>query len=144
MPEAQQELEYVLSNNANNINALIALSRVHLARKNVTAAGKLLESAVARGIADAKIYSMLASVYQTAGYPENAIPAMRLAIEKDSNNETYKIQYGLLLIDSKAPAAAVIRIEEAIKDFPKIGTAAASAWNGAFHYRKIERGAGGF
>ncbi len=117
--EAQKELEFILAGDADNIKALVVLSQVYLAQKNVPAAGKLLESAVARGISDGKIYLALSEVYQAAGYPENAIPAMRLAIDKDKKNESYRIRYGLLLIDSKAPAAAVIRIEEAIKDFPK-------------------------
>lgn len=117
--EAQKELEFILAADADNRKALVALSKVYLARKNVSAAGKLLESAVARGISDGEIFLALAEVYQAAGYPENAIPAMRLAIEKDPKNESYRIRYGLLLIDSKAPAAAAIRIEEAIRDFPK-------------------------
>ncbi len=119
LSEAQQELEFVLAGDADNIKALVILSQVYLAQKNIPAAGKLLESAVARGIVAGEIYAALAEVYQAAGRPENAIPAMRLAIEKEPNNESHRIRYGLLLIDSKAPAAAVIRIEEAIKVFPK-------------------------
>ena len=117
--EAERELNAVLAADANNVDALVFSARVFVAQKNIAAAGKLLESAVARGLTDAKIYAALSQVYQAAGYPENAIPAMRLAIEKDPANEDYRIRYGLLLIDSKAPAAAVIRLEEAIKDFPK-------------------------
>ncbi len=117
--EAQKELEFIQAGDADNIEALVLLSKVYLAQKNLSAAGKLLESAVARGTTDGKIYFALAEIYQTAGYLENAIPAMRMAIEKEPNNESYRLRYGLLLIDSKAPAAAVIRINEAIKDFPK-------------------------
>ena len=117
--EARQELENVLAENADNISAIVLLSRVYAEQKNIPAAGKLLESAVARGLTDAKIYAALAEVYGAAGYPENAIPAMRLAIEKEPNDESWRIRYGLLLIDSNAAAAAAIRIEEAIKDFPK-------------------------
>ncbi len=122
--EAQKELEFILAGDADNIEALVLLSKVYLAQKNLSAAGKLLESAAARGTTargttEGKIYFALAEIYQTAGYLENAIPAMRLAIEKEPYNESYRLRYGLLLIDSKAPAAAVIRINEAIKDFPK-------------------------
>ena len=117
--EAQKELEFILAGDADNIKTLVVLSKVYLAQNNTLAAGKLLESAVARGMTDGKIYLALAEVYQAAGYPENAIPAMRLAIEKEPNNESYRIKYGFLLIDSKAPAAAIIRIEESIKNFPK-------------------------
>ncbi|HEX8733922.1 MAG TPA: tetratricopeptide repeat protein [Pyrinomonadaceae bacterium] len=116
--EARQEFEYILANDAGNINALVLLSKVYLQRKDIRAAGKLLESAVARGISDARIYAALADVYQTGGYMENAIPAMRLAIEKEPKNDFYRARYGLLLIDSKAPAAAIIRLNEALKEFP--------------------------
>ncbi|HEX8246714.1 MAG TPA: tetratricopeptide repeat protein [Pyrinomonadaceae bacterium] len=118
LDEARQEFEYILARDADNINALILLSRVYLQRKDIRAAGKLLESAVARGIADAKIYAALSDVYQSGGYMENAIPAMRLAIEKEPKNDFYRARYGLLLIDSKAPAAAIIRLNEALKEFP--------------------------
>ncbi|HEX8367983.1 MAG TPA: tetratricopeptide repeat protein [Pyrinomonadaceae bacterium] len=118
LDEAQQEFEYILARDADNINALILLSKVYLQRKDIRAAGKLLESAVARGTGDAKIYAALADVYQSGGYMENAIPAMRLAIDKDPKNEFYRARYGLLLIDSKAPAAAIIRLNEALREFP--------------------------
>ncbi|HEY0049945.1 MAG TPA: tetratricopeptide repeat protein [Pyrinomonadaceae bacterium] len=118
LDEARQEFEYILACDADNINALILLSKVYLQQKNIRAAGKLLESAVARGIGDAKIYAALADVYQSGGYMENAIPAMRLAIEKEPKNDFYRARYGLLLIDSKAPAAAIIRLNEALKEFP--------------------------
>jgi type IV pilus assembly protein PilF len=116
--EARQEFEYILARDAGNINALVLLSKVYLQRKDIRAAGKLLESAVARGLSDARIYAALADVYQSGGYMENAIPAMRLAIEKDPKNDFYRARYGLLLIDSKAPAAAIIRLTEALKEFP--------------------------
>jgi tetratricopeptide (TPR) repeat protein len=43
---------------------------------------------------------------------------MRLAIERDSKNEQYRYRYGMLLIDTKTPAAAVIRLKEAVNEFP--------------------------
>ncbi len=116
--EARQELEFVLANDAENVDALILLSRVYRQQKDFPAAVRILEAATARGISDGKVYYALSEVYQAGGFVENAIPAMRLAIEKEPNNEAYRLRYGLLLIDSKAPAAAVIRIEEAIKEFP--------------------------
>lgn len=119
LPEAAQELKFVLASNPDDVQAIVVLSKVLTAEKNIKEAGKLLESAVARDLADAEIYQALAEVYQAAGYPENAIPAMRLAVEKSPQTESYRIRYGLLLIDSKAPAAAVIRTEEALKIFPK-------------------------
>jgi Tfp pilus assembly protein PilF len=122
--EARQELESVLSNENQNVNALILLSKVFLQQKNIRGAGRLLESAVAGGLDDAKIYLALAEVYEAGGYPENAIPAMRRAIAKEPKNDFYRSRYGLLLVNSKAPAAAVVRIEEALKEFPN----SASLW----------------
>lgn len=116
--EARQEFQYILTGDADNINALILLSKVYLQQKDVRAAGRLLEAAVARGVSDARIYAALADVYQSGGYMENAIPAMRLAIEKEPKNDFYRARYGLLLVDSKAPAAAIIRLSEALVEFP--------------------------
>ena len=119
LAEARQELELMLATDADNTKALVILAQVYLAQKDIPAAGKLLESAIVRGQTDGEIYMALAQIYQAANRPENAIPAMRLAIEKSPTNELFRVRYGLLLIDSKAPAAAVVRIEEAIKAFPK-------------------------
>jgi tetratricopeptide (TPR) repeat protein len=44
---------------------------------------------------------------------------MRLAIERDPKNEAYRFRYALLLIDTKAPGAAIIRLEEALPLFPR-------------------------
>ena len=122
--EAKQELESLLSIESRNVSALVLLSKVFLGQKNVPAAGRLLESAVAGGLDDAKIYFALAEVYEAGGYPENAIPAMRRAIAKEPKNDFYRSRYGLLLVNSKAPAAAIVRIEEALKEFPD----SASLW----------------
>lgn len=116
--EARKELESILSNDNQNVTALILLSKVYTQQKNIPAAGRLLESAVAGGLDDARIYVALAEVYEAGGYFENAIPAMRRAIEKEPKNEFYRSRYGLLLVNSKAPAAAIIRLEEALKEFP--------------------------
>lgn len=117
--EAVQELAAAVALDGANVQALILLSRAYLGKKDVKNAGKTLESAVANGIEDAKIYAALAEVYQAGGFIENAIPAMRLAIEKDPTSEIYRARYGMLLIDTKAPAAAIIRLNEAVKIFPK-------------------------
>lgn len=116
--EAVAELEAAFAVAPNDINVVVSLSRAYLARKDIKNAGRTLEAAVSRGVDDARIYAALAYVYEAGGYYENAIPAMRLAIERDSRNESYRFRYGLLLVDTKAPAAAVIRLTEAIKDFP--------------------------
>ena len=116
--EAVAELSAALAIDSSNVEALVALSRAHLRRKDVPSAGRALEAALSRGLEDARIYAALADVYEAGGYFENAIPAMRLAIARDPKNESYHVRYGLLLNDTKAPAAAVIRLEEALKEFP--------------------------
>jgi Tfp pilus assembly protein PilF len=117
--EATTELNAAIALDPSNIDALIALSRAHLKRKDIKSAGRALESAVARGVDSARVYAALADVYEAGGYVENAIPAMRLAIARDPRNESYRLRYGLLLNDTKAPAAAVIRVREALKEFPE-------------------------
>ena len=64
------------------------------------------------------IYAALAEVYEAGGRYENAIPAMRLAVQRDPQNEAYHFRYGLLLTDSHAPAAGILRLQEALKQFP--------------------------
>jgi Tfp pilus assembly protein PilF len=99
------------------ITTYLKLAQVLMA-KDIRAAGRTLETAVASGIDDAKIYAALADVYQADGHYENAIPAMRLAVQRDPRNESYHFRYGLLLIDSHAPGAGIVRLQEALKQFP--------------------------
>lgn len=116
--EAETELLAALSLDATNVEAIMRLARVYLARKDLPAAGRTLEGAVARGVDAAPIYALLAEVYEQSGHMENAIPAMRLAIQRDPQSEKYRFAYGVLLTNAYAPAAAVIRLEEALKMFP--------------------------
>jgi Tfp pilus assembly protein PilF len=117
--EAAQELTAAVASEPSNADAVIALALAHLKRKDIPSAGRTLEGAVARGLDTAPVYAALAEVYEAGGYVENAIPAMRLAIARDPKNETYRLRYGLLLNDTKAPAAAVIRLREALQEFPR-------------------------
>jgi Tfp pilus assembly protein PilF len=117
--EAIEELSAVASADSNNVSVLLLLARAHLMRKDIPAAGRTLESAVARGLQEAPIYAALADIYEMSGHVENAIPAMRLAIERDPKNEFYRFRYGMLLTDTKAPGAAVIRLQEALQAFPR-------------------------
>jgi tetratricopeptide (TPR) repeat protein len=116
--EAEAELTTALNLEPANAESVVYLARVYLARKDLPAAGKTLEAAVARGVEAAPVYALLAEVYEQSGHPENAIPAMRLAIQRDPISEKYRFAYGLLLTNAYAPAAAVIRLEEALKSFP--------------------------
>jgi Tfp pilus assembly protein PilF len=119
LPEAMTELSAVTALEPNNVSAILLLARAQLAARDIRAAGRTLETAVARGLQSGKIYAALADVYEQSGHVENAIPAMRLAIESDPQNEFYRFRYGMLLTDTKAPGAAVIRLQEALQTFPR-------------------------
>lgn len=116
--EAETELKAALASDSSNSDAIVFLGRVYLARNDIKSAGITLETAVAKNQATAAIYSLLAVVYEKAGRYDNAIPAMRLAINLQPDSENYRFQYGLLLTNADAPAAAVIRLDEALKTFP--------------------------
>jgi Tfp pilus assembly protein PilF len=116
--EAVLELSAAVASDPANVSVVVALSRAQLQRKDIPAAGRTLEGAIARGLNAGAVYAALADVYAAGGYIENAIPAMRLAIARDPQNEVYHFRYGLLLTDSRAPAAAIIRLQEALKEFP--------------------------
>ena len=119
LDEAITELSAATTADPANVNAIVALARAELKRKDVTTAGRTLEAAIARGLDAAPIYAALADVYDAGGYAEHAIPAMRLALARDPHNELYHFRYGMLLTDTSAPAAAVIRLQESLKEFPK-------------------------
>ena len=116
--EAILELTAALNAEPSNVETILRLGRAHLAANNIPMAGRVLEGAVARGIDNAAIYALLASVYEKSGHMEHAIPAMRLAIQKDPQSEQYRFSYGMLLISALAPDAAVIRLKEALELFP--------------------------
>jgi Tfp pilus assembly protein PilF len=118
LKEAETESSAASRLDPSNVDLILQLARVQLARTDVPAAGRTLEGAVARGVESAPLYALLAEVYEQAGHLENAIPAMRLAIQRDPQSEKYRFAYGLLLTNAYAPAAAVIRLEEALKVFP--------------------------
>ncbi|HJP92415.1 MAG TPA: tetratricopeptide repeat protein [Pyrinomonadaceae bacterium] len=118
LDEAIAELSTALASDPRNADVVVNLSRAQLLKKDFHAAGRTLESAVASGLDDAKIYAALAEVYAADGHFENAIPAMRLAVLHDPHNEVYHFRYGLLLADSHASGAGIVRLQEALKEFP--------------------------
>ncbi|HEV8188572.1 MAG TPA: tetratricopeptide repeat protein [Pyrinomonadaceae bacterium] len=118
LKEAEAELSAAVSLNPADTESVVRLARVYLARKEIHAAGRTLEAAVARGNDPAPVYALLADVYEQSGHVENAIPAMRLAIQRDPQSEKYRFAYAVLLTNSNAPGAAVIRLEEALQTFP--------------------------
>ena len=117
LQEAETELSAAVSLNPADTDSVVRLARVYLARKDLPAAGRTLEASVARGNDPAPVYALLADVYEQSGHVENAIPAMRLAIERDPQSERLRFEYAVLLTNTNAPAAAVIRLEEALKQF---------------------------
>ena len=119
LDEAVAELSTALASDPANTGVVLSLSRAQISKKDLRAAGRILEGAVARGLDDARIYAALAEVYEADGHVENAIPAMRLAVQRDPQNENYHFRYGLLLTDSHAPAAGILRLQEALKKFPR-------------------------
>lgn len=116
--EAESELSEAIAAAPSNVVAINELAHVYIALGDLPAAGRTLEGAVARGVDAAPVYALLAQVYEKSGHVENAIPAMRLAIQRDPQSEKYRFAYGLLLMNAYAPGAAVIRLEEALKTFP--------------------------
>jgi Tfp pilus assembly protein PilF len=118
LTEAEMELKAAVEVSPANADAIVHLARVYLTRQDIPGAGRTLEAAIKRGVESALVYAQLAEVYERDGHIENAIPAMRRAIARDPKNESYRFRYGLLLADAHAPAAAVIRLEEAVQEFP--------------------------
>ncbi|HEU4869243.1 MAG TPA: tetratricopeptide repeat protein [Pyrinomonadaceae bacterium] len=118
LKEAEAELTAAVYLNSADTDSVVRLARVYLARKDIPAAGRTLEASVARGNDPATVYALLADVYEQSGHVENAIPAMRLAIQRDPQSEKYRFAYAVLLTNSNAPGAAVIRLEESLQTFP--------------------------
>lgn len=116
--EAVAELSAALTADPMNPEVVIRLAKAYLALEDIPSAGRTLEGAVARKLETGPIYALLASVYEKSGHLENAIPAMRLAIQADPQSETYRFTYGMLLTSVLAPEAAVIRLNEALQLFP--------------------------
>ena len=116
--EAVVELSAAESAEPTNAETVVRLAKAYIALNDLPSAGRTLEAAVARKLETAPIYALLASVYEKSGHIENAIPAMRLAIQADPQSETYRFTYGMLLTSVLAPEAAVIRLNEALQQFP--------------------------
>ena len=102
LKEAETELTAAVSLNNADTDSVVRLARVYLARNDLPAAGRTLEASVARGNDPGPVYALLAEVYEQSGHIENAIPAMRLAIQRDPKSEKYWFDYGVLLTNSNA------------------------------------------
>jgi Tfp pilus assembly protein PilF len=117
--QGAQELQAAVASDPKNDKDVLRLARAYQQQKDFPAAGRVLEAAVARGMESAPVYASLAEVYDATGHVEHAIPAMHRAVELDPRNEAYHFRYAMLLTDSQAPQAAVIRLREALEQFPK-------------------------
>ena len=102
LKEAEAELTAAVKIEPTDQESVVRLARVYLAAKDLPAAGRTLEAAVARGMDAAPVYALLAEVYEQSGHLENAIPAMRLAIQRDPQSEKYRFDYAILLTNANA------------------------------------------
>ena len=67
LDEAELELKAALGVDASNADAVVRLARVYLARKDIPAAGRTLEAALARKVEAPAIYALLAVAYENGG-----------------------------------------------------------------------------
>jgi Tfp pilus assembly protein PilF len=116
--EAAAELAAAVGDDPSNVADIALLARAYHRQQDDASAARTLESALARGIEAPPLYAALAEISEARGEIEKAIPAMRRAIQLDPRNESYRFRYAMLLTDSSAPQAAVIRLREALSDFP--------------------------
>jgi tetratricopeptide (TPR) repeat protein len=116
--EAVAELTAAVQAVPSNPETVLRLAKSYIELRELPAAGRTLEGAIARGVETGPLYALLSTVYEKTGHIEQAIPAMRLAIEREPQSEQYRFAYGMLLTNALAPAAAVIRLEESLRHFP--------------------------
>lgn len=116
--EAQTELALALKAEPRDTKTCVMLARTYRADKKLDAAERVLNDALKSGAQNAAVYAELAEIYESSGHTEQAIPAMRRATELDQHNEAYHFRYAMMLTDTDAPQAAVIRLNEAFKIFP--------------------------
>lgn len=116
--QAIVELDAAVNGNPSDAKNIVLLARAYQQQKDLPGAGRTLESAIARGVQAAPVYAALADIYAATGHVENAIPAMHRATQLDPQSEAYRFRYAMLLTDTLAPQAAVIRLQEALSEFP--------------------------
>lgn len=116
--QAVVELDAAVDGDPSDVKNIVLLARAYQKQKDLPGAGRALESAIARGVQAAPIYAALADVYEATGHVENAIPAMLRATQLDPKSEAYRFRYAMLLTDTLAPQAAVIRLQESLSEFP--------------------------
>jgi Tfp pilus assembly protein PilF len=116
--EAQTEFALALSAEPRDTKTSVLLARAYRADSKLDAAERVLNDALKSGGQDAAVYAELAEIFELGGHAEKAIPAMRRATELDQHNEAYHFRYAMMLTDTDAPQAAVIRLNEAFKMFP--------------------------
>jgi Tfp pilus assembly protein PilF len=116
--EAVAELTAAVQAAPSNSENVIRLAKACIELRDLPGAGRTLEGAIARGVETGPIYALLSTVYEKTGHIDRAIPAMRLAIEREPQSEQRRFEYGMLLVNAMAPAAAAIRLDESLRLFP--------------------------
>jgi tetratricopeptide (TPR) repeat protein len=116
--EAVSELTAAVQSSPSNPETVLRLAKAYIELRDLPGAGRTLEAAISRGVETGPVYALLSTVYEKTGHIERAIPAMRLAIEREPQSEQRRFEYGMLLTNAMAPAAAVIRLEESLRLFP--------------------------
>jgi len=116
--EAVAELTAAVQASPSASETVLRLAKAYIELRDLPGAGRTLEAAIARGVETGPIYALLSTVYEKTGHIERAIPAMRLAIEREPQSEQRRFEYGMLLTNAMAPAAAIIRLEESLRLFP--------------------------
>ena len=117
-PEAQTELAIAHNAEPQDSKTSVLLARAYRSDKKLDAAERVLNDTLKSGTQDAAVFAELAEIFESSGHTEQAIPAMRRATELDQHNEGYHFRYAMMLTDTDAPQAAVIRLNEAFKIFP--------------------------
>ena len=107
--EAVAELTAAVQAAPSNSETVLRLAKAYIELRDLPGAGRTLEAAIARGVETGPIYALLSTVYEKTGHIDRAIPAMRLALEREPQSEQRRFEYGMLLTNAMAPAAAVIR-----------------------------------
>jgi tetratricopeptide (TPR) repeat protein len=116
--EAVAEFTAAVQAAPSNPDTVLRLAKAYIELRDLPGAGRTLEAAIAGGVDTGPIYALLSTVYEKTGHIERAIPAMRLAIEREPHSEQRRFEYGMLLTNAMAPAAAAIRLEESLRFFP--------------------------
>jgi tetratricopeptide (TPR) repeat protein len=89
--EAVTELTAAVQASPSTPETVLRLAKTYIELRDLPGAGRTLEAAVARGVETGPIYALLSTVYEKSGHIDRAIPAMRLAIEREPQSEQRRL-----------------------------------------------------